>query len=337
MSNGRIEVRKWLFLSFALLLSLMLGACSDSSENTSSTANSGSGGEEKKEFLIGMSQANLGEPWRVAMNDQIQAAADEHPELKVVFADAAQDNSKQIADVENFIQQKVDLLIISPNEAKPLTAVVKKAYDAGIPVIVLDRKVEGDAYTQYIGGDNKLIGKKAGEYVAKVLGEKGGRVVEIKGLEGSTPQQERHDGFLEGISSNPNVKVIASQNADWLRDKAITVMENILQANKDINVVYGHNDPAAEGAYIAAKNSGREKEMIFIGIDGLPTPDGGLKAVMEGRLSATYIYPTGGKEAIESAIKILLDKEEVEKTVILDTIEVTKDNAEQVYKQFGGK
>jgi ribose transport system substrate-binding protein len=337
MSNGRIEVRKWLFLSFALLLSLMLGACSDSSENTSSTANSGSGGEEKKEFLIGMSQANLGEPWRVAMNDQIQAAADEHPELKVVFADAAQDNSKQIADVENFIQQKVDLLIISPNEAKPLTAVVKKAYDAGIPVIVLDRKVEGEAYTQYIGGDNKLIGKKAGEYVAKVLGEKGGKVVEIKGLEGSTPQQERHDGFLEGISSNPNVKVIASQNADWLRDKAITVMENILQANKDINVVYGHNDPAAEGAYIAAKNSGREKEMIFIGIDGLPTPDGGLKAVMEGRLSATYIYPTGGKEAIESAIKILLDKEEVEKTVILDTIEVTKDNAEQVYKQFGGK
>ncbi|MFP5111535.1 substrate-binding domain-containing protein [Bacillaceae bacterium C204] len=337
MSNGRIDVKKWLFLSFALLLSLMLAACSDSSENTSSTANSGSGGEEKKEFLIGMSQANLGEPWRVAMNDQIQAAADEHPELKVVFADAAQDNSKQIADVENFIQQKVDLLIISPNEAKPLTAVVKKAYDAGIPVIVLDRKVEGDAYTQYIGGDNKLIGKKAGEYVAKVLGEKGGKVVEIKGLEGSTPQQERHDGFLEGISSNPNVKVIASQNADWLRDKAITVMENILQANKDINVVYGHNDPAAEGAYIAAKNAGREKEMIFIGIDGLPTPDGGLKAVMEGRLSATYIYPTGGKEAIESAIKILLDKEEVEKTVILDTIEVTKDNAEQVYRQFGGK
>lgn len=337
MSIGRMVVKKWLLLGFVLLLSLMLAACSGSSENTSGSSKGGSDGEEKKEFLIGMSQANLGEPWRVAMNDQIQAAADEHPELKVVFADAAQDNAKQIADVENFIQQKVDLLIISPNEAKPLTAVVKKAYDAGIPVIVLDRKVEGDAYTQYIGGDNKLIGRKAGEYVAKVLGEEGGNVVEIKGLEGSTPQQERHDGFLEGISSNPNVKVIASQNSDWLRDKAITVMENILQANKDIDVVYGHNDPAAEGAYIAAKNAGREKDMIFIGIDGLPTPDGGLKAVMEGRLSATYIYPTGGKEAIESAVKILIDKEEVEKTVILDTVEVTEENAEQVYKQFGGK
>ncbi|WP_042374148.1 substrate-binding domain-containing protein [Neobacillus jeddahensis] len=334
------NTKKWLFLVFVLVLSLSLSlaACSNTSENTSGTKKpSGGDSGEKKNFLIGMSQANLGEPWRVAMNDQIKAAADEYPELKVVFADAAQDNSKQIADVENFIQQKVDLLIISPNEAKPLTAVVKKAYDSGIPVIVLDRKVEGDAYTQYIGGDNKLIGKKAGEFVAKMLGDKGGNVVEIKGLEGATPQQERHDGFLEGISSNPNVKIIAAQNADWLKDKAITVMETMLQANKKIDVVYGHNDPAAEGAYIAAKNANREKDIKFIGIDGLPTPDGGLKAVMEGRLSATYIYPTGGKEAIESAISILEKKEKVEKTVILDTIEATKDNAEQVYKQFGGK
>jgi ribose transport system substrate-binding protein len=293
--------------------------------------------ETKKEFLIGMSQCNLGEPWRVAMNDQIAAAAAQYPEFKVVFSDAAQDNSKQVADVENFIQQKVDLLIISPNEAKPLTAVVKKAYDAGIPVIVLDRKVEGDGYTSFIGGDNKLIGKKAGEYVAKVMGEKGGSVVEIKGLEGATPQQERHDGFLEGIASNPNVKIIASQNCDWLRDKAITVMEAMLQANKQIDVVYGHNDPAAEGAYIAAKNAGREKDMIYIGIDALPTPDGGIKSVMDGRISATYVYPTGGKEAIESAYRLLVKGETLEKNVTLDTIEVTKDNAAEIYKQFGGK
>lgn len=293
--------------------------------------------KKKSNYLIGMSQANLGEPWRVAMNDQISAAAKEHPELKVVFADAAQDNSKQIADVENFIQQKVDLLIISPNEAKPLTAVVKKAYDAGIPVIVLDRKVEGDAFTQYIGGDNKLIGKKAGEYVAKLLGDKGGNVVEIKGLEGATPQQERHDGFMEGIKSNPNIKIVASQNADWLKDKAITVMDSILQANKKIDLVYGHNDPSSEGAYISAKNAKREGEMKFIGIDGLPTPDGGIKAVMEGRLSATYVYPTGGKEAIDNAVKILEKGEKVEKNITLGTIEVTKDNAADVYKQFGGK
>jgi ribose transport system substrate-binding protein len=291
----------------------------------------------KKQFLIGMSQSYLGEPWRVAMNDQIAAAAKQYPEFNVVFSDAGQDNSKQVADVENFIQQKVDLLIISPNEAAPLTAVVKKAYDAGIPVIVLDRKVEGDAYTQFIGADNVVIGKAAGEFVAKYLGDAGGNVVEIKGLEGSTPQKERHDGFMAGIASNPNIKIIAAQNCDWLRDKAVTVMEAMLQANKKIDVVYGHNDPAAEGAYIAAKNAGREKEMIFVGIDGLPTPDGGLKSVIEGRLIVTHIYPTGGKEAIENAYKLLVKGEKLEKTITLGTLQVTKDNAADVYAQFGGK
>jgi ribose transport system substrate-binding protein len=337
MKIGKALKRPLVMLT-AIALLLAAAACGNNNGNTAKESATGdaNGGSKKSSYLIGMSQANLGEPWRVAMNDQIDAAAKEHPELKVVFSDAAQDNSKQIADVENFIQQKVDLLIISPNEAKPLTAVVKKAFDAGIPVIVLDRKVEGDAFTQYIGGDNKLIGRKAGEYVAKLLGDAGGNVVEIKGLEGATPQKERHDGFLEGIASNPNVKVIVSQNADWLRDKAITVMESILQANKKIDVVYGHNDPAAEGAYIAAKNASRENEMKFVGIDALPTPDGGIKAVIEGRLTATYVYPTGGKEAIDNALKIL-NGEQVEKSITLDTLEVTKDNAEAAYKQFGGK
>ena len=334
------KLRRALLIFLALTMILSMVACGSNAPAASTTTDEKKAepaAEAKKEFLIGMSQCNLGEPWRVAMNDQIAAAAAQYPEFKVVFSDAAQDNSKQVADVENFIQQKVDLLIISPNEAKPLTAVVKKAYDAGIPVIVLDRKVEGDSYTSFIGGDNKLIGKKAGEYVAKVLGDKGGNVVEIKGLEGATPQQERHDGFMEGVASNPNVKTIASQNCDWLRDKAITVMEAMLQANKKIDVVYGHNDPAAEGAYIAAKNAGREKEMIYIGIDALPTPDGGIKSVIDGRISATYVYPTGGKDAIESAYKLLVKNEKLEKNVTLDTIEVTKDNAADIYKQFGGK
>ena len=289
------------------------------------------------EFLIGMSQCNLGEPWRVAMNAQIAAAAEKYPELDVVFSDAAQDNSKQVADVENFIQQQVDLLIISPNEAAPLTEVVKKAYDAGIPVIVLDRKVEGDAFTQFIGADNVVIGRAAGAFVAGYLGEEGGKVVEIKGLEGATPQKERHDGFMEGIASNPNIEIIAAQNCDWLRDKAVTVMEAMLQAHPEIDVVYGHNDPAAEGAYIAAQNAGREEEMIFIGIDALPTPDGGIRSVMEGRISATYVYPTGGEQAIDNAYKLLVLGEELEKTIILDTIEVTADNAEEIYQMFGGQ
>ena len=141
-------------------------------------------------FLIGMSQANKGEPWRQAMNDQIAAAAKAYPELEVVFADAAQNNAKQVADVENFLQQGIDLLIISPNEAAPLTDVVAKAFDKGIPVIVLDRKVNGEKYTMWIGADNVLIGQKAGEYVAKWCKDKAiapCNVLEIRGLEGATP------------------------------------------------------------------------------------------------------------------------------------------------------
>lgn len=290
----------------------------------------------KDKFVIGMSQCNVGEPWRVAMNDQIKAAADQHPEFQVVFSDAQQDNSKQIADVENFITQKVDLLIISPNEATPLTDVVKRAFDSGIPVIVLDRRVDGSAFTSFIGGDNVLIGKKAGEWVAKNY-PNGCNIVEIKGLEGATPQKERHDGFLEGMGSDPKYKIVFAQSCDWLRDKAITVMESALQAESKIDVVYGHNDPAAIGAYIAAENAGRQTEMKFIGIDALPTADGGIKEVMAGRLAVTYVYPTGGAEAIDAAYRLLVKGETLQKEVILDTIEVTADNAQAIYTQFGGK
>ncbi|TXK84922.1 substrate-binding domain-containing protein [Paenibacillus sp. N3.4] len=341
-----------LVLTTFLLVPTLLTACSSSTTTTSkdgavSVAPAATAKVEatatnapkpkKSSFLIGMSQANLGEPWRVTMNAQIAEAAKKYPDFKVVFADAAQDNSKQIADVENFIQQKVDLLIISPNEAKPLTAVVKKAYDSGIPVITLDRRVEGDAFTQHIGADNVVIGKGIGTWVAKTLGDKGGNVVEIKGLEGTSGQKERHDGFMEGIKSNPNIKVIAAQNADWLRDKAISVMEGILQANKKIDIVFGHNDPMAEGAYTAVKNAGRDKEMLFIGADGLPTPDGSIKSIIAGRLNATYVYPTGGQEAIDNAHKLLVDGVKLEKQIVLGTEEINKDNAEAMLKKYGGQ
>jgi ribose transport system substrate-binding protein len=291
----------------------------------------------KKTFLIGMAQCNLGEPWRVAMNAQIKEAAKKYPELKVVYSDAAQDNAKQVADIENFIQQKVDLLITSPNEAKPLTAVIKKAYEAGIPVILLDRGIEGDTYTQFIGADNVLIGRECGKYVATKLLPKGGNILEIKGLEGTTGGVDRNNGFREGIKINPKCKIIAAQNADWLREKAITVAESMLQANKKVDLIFALNDPMAEGAYIAAKNAGREKEMKFVGVDGLPTPDGGIKSVIDKRLSLTMIYPTGGKEAIESAYNLLVKGKKLVKKIVLGTEVVTPQTAPAIYKRFGGK
>jgi ribose transport system substrate-binding protein len=172
-------------LAVAAVAAVILAGCGTTSERTSDQPQAGSSKECKGadgKYTIGMSQANVAEPYRQRMDDDIRAAAKEVPQFEVKFADAAQDNAKQVADVENFITQQIDLLIISPNEAKPLTAVVKKAYDKGIPVLVLDRKVEGDAYTGFIGGDNVEIGTEAGKYVAEKLLPQGGNVVEIKGL-----------------------------------------------------------------------------------------------------------------------------------------------------------
>lgn len=304
-------------------------------------ANAAAGGEcagPDGEYLIGMSQANVAEPYREVMNSDIEKAAAEVPQFEVAFADAAQDNAKQVSDVENFLTQQIDLLIISPNEAAPLTDVVSRVYNEGIPVIVLDRKVEGDDYTSFIGGDNFEIGKAAGEYVATELLPDGGTVAELKGLPGSTPAQERADGFREGIADNDGVEIIAEGVGNWLREEGQSQFDAILQANQDIDVVYAHNDPMAEGAYLAAKSAGRAEEIKFIGIDALPVPSGGIKAVMDGRLSATFVYPTGGQEAIDTAVDILINcNEDVPKEQILETQLITKENAAEVYAEKNGQ
>ena len=295
-----------------------------------------SAAEKKDKYVIGMSQCNLGEPWRVAMNDQIAMAAEKHPEFEVIFADAAQDNSKQIADIENFVQMGVDLIITSPNEATPLTNAVSAAYDAGIPVILLDRKIDGDKYTQFIGADNVDMGRIAGEYVADTLLPDGGKVCEIKGLEGTSGGIDRDNGFREGIKKNDKIEIVSVNNADWLREKAITVAEEMLQTNDEIDLFLALNDPMAEGAYIAAKNAGKEGDILFVGFDGLPTPDGGIRSVMDGRLSMTQVYHTGGTEAIESAYQLLVEGKELDKTLTLTSEIVVPDNAEELLAKYGG-
>jgi len=286
------------------------------------------GCEEKKdmaEFTIGFSQCNSAEPWREAMNKEIMAEASKYPELNLIISDGQQDNSKQVADVENFIVQEVDLLIISPNEAQPLTKVVEKAYDKGIPVIVLDRKVLTEKLTTFIGADNIEIGQAAGEYAANILNGKG-KIVEIWGLKGSTPAMERNKGFMLGISNYPGIEIIYEQDGAWLRRKGREIMENALQRFDQIDLVYAHNDPMASGAYIAAKNVNRFEKTFFIGIDGLPGAEGGVQAVLNGELNATFIYPTGGKEAIIIAKDIFAGKK-TPKTITLETVTIDKSNA----------
>lgn len=256
------------------------------------------------------------------MNAEVAEAARGHPDLEVVFADAQQDNAKQVADVENFLRQKVDLLIISPNEAKPLTPVVKRAFESGIPVIILDREIEGDTYTTFIGADNRAIGRAAGAYSAELLGGKG-NVVEIRGLPGSTPARDRSEGFREAIASFPGIRIVHDPVANWLREEAMSQMEAALSAHEQIDLVYAHNDPMAVGAFLAARAKGRDGSIRFVGIDGLPGLDGGRQAVTDGTLAATFVYPTGGKEAIDVAVKILKG-EQVPHRITLGTERITR-------------
>ncbi|MCL5270877.1 MAG: substrate-binding domain-containing protein [bacterium] len=259
-------------------------------------------GTKADPWVIGMSQCNLNEPWRTQMNADVRNAAEPLDNLKVIYQDAANDTLKQRAQIEEFIAQPVDLLIVSPKEAVPLTPPISRAYRAGIPVIVLDRRVVGQDYTCFIGADNVKIGEAAGRWIARRLAG-GGNVVELKGLMTSTPAQDRHSGFLKGIKGRGDIKIVFDADMQWLEPNARKEMESALARFDKIDLVYGHNDPAAHGAWLAAKATGREKDIVFVGIDGLPQE--GQAYVRQGILNVCFEYPTGGREAIETALEIL--------------------------------
>jgi ribose transport system substrate-binding protein len=275
-------------------------------------------------FVIGMSQCNLGEPWRVQMNADIKAAAEKHANLKVVFKDAQNDSLRQRAHVEEFVQADVDLIMISPLEEQPLTAPIAKAYQAGIPVIVLDRAVLGDQYTCFIGADNVRIGHAAGEWIKKKLNGKGS-VVELKGLMTSPPGQDRHKGFRAALEGSA-LEVIFEADMKWLEPSARKEMESALARFDAIDVVYAHNDPGAHGAYLAAKAAGREKDILFVGIDALPQE--GVAYVSQGILDVSFQYPTGGAEAIDVALKVLAGQN-VPKEIVLSSLVFTRENVKQ--------
>ena len=286
---------------------------------------------------VGFSQATTLEPWRVQFNKDIEAEAKNHPEVQLIITDGQDKTEKQVADVENLINQQVDVLLISPKESAGLTGVVDKAIDAKIPVIVLDRNVDTKRITQFIGGDNVLIGKAAGEYAVKLLGGPGkaaGNVVEIWGGMGTQPAHDRHDGFHAFTDKEPGIKyLLNNQSGDWKQDKAYDIMTTALRNNEKIDLVYGHNDPMAYGAYLAAKDAGREKDIkFFIGIDALP--DEGVTWVHKGELTATFLYATPGAEGLRQAVK-LLNGEKIPPVIVLPTMLVDKNNAAEILKKNG--
>jgi ribose transport system substrate-binding protein len=256
----------------------------------------------------------------------------EHADVRLVISDAQQDNSKQVAQVETFIRQKPDLLIVAPNERAALTAVMAQAIEAKIPVICLERDILQPNYTTYVHSDNVAIGRKAGQYIVdhltKKYGAPKGNIVAIRGLLGVEGEINRDKGAKEIFDKFPEIKIVSDPVADWIQAKAKDRMTEVLRAQPKIDVVYGHNDPMAVGAYLAAKELGREKEMIFVGVDGLGGEAGGIKKVLDGVLAATFVYPLCVDKAVEIGNRILREPGfRPEKEYVIESTMVTADNA----------
>lgn len=275
-------------------------------------------------FRIGVAQCS-DDSWRHKMNDEILREAMFYDGVAVEIRSAGDDNRKQAEDVRYFMDKGVDLLIISANEAAPMTPVVEEAYQKGIPVILIDRKILSDKYTAYIGADNYEIGRAVGNYIASSLQGKG-NVVELTGLGGATPAMERHQGFMAAISNFPDIKLIDKADAAWESGPAEVEMDNMLCRHPKIDAVYAHNDRIAPGAYRAAKKVGREKEMLFVGIDALPGKGNGLELVLDSVLNATFIYPTNGDKVMQLAMNIL-EKKPYPRETVMNTAVVDHTNA----------
>jgi ribose transport system substrate-binding protein len=292
---------------------------------------SGAAGQEKK-YTIGFSQCNSAEPWRAQMDADVKGAAREFASIKLIPKDAQNDRARQMAHVKEFVNAKVDAIIISPLDTS-LTPAVAEAFDAGIPVIVLDRKVLGDKYTMFIGADNRVIGAEVGKWVKKTLGGKG-NVVELRGLSSSTPAADRSDPFRKELEGT-QIRIVYDADMEWLKSRAREKMQAALSRNPQpgsIQLVYGANDPAAIAAYEVAKDAGREKEMKFVGVDALPNE--GIEAVRKGILNATFEYPNGAKEALAAAVEIFSGKKPP-KELILGTRLYTTENVDKGGEKVG--
>lgn len=283
---------------------------------------------KEADYTIAVSQCSE-DDWRAQMNKEILREALFYPGVNIEVYQAHDDNVRQIQDIESLIKKKVDLLIVAPNEAEAITPVIEKVYDAGIPVILVDRKINSEKYTAYVGADNYEIGRRAGEYIADRLKGKG-RVIEIVGLKGSTPAVERHRGMVEALKTAPDVQVIASVEAGWFQQKAGEVMDSLLDVYPQVDLVFAQNDRMAIGAYEKARQKKRAGQIAFVGVDAVT---GGVESVAGGRLDATFIYPTGGDKVMQVAMAILRG-EPYQRENILSTALVNRANARVMQMQM---
>ena len=267
------------------------------------------------------------------MNNSMKLQASMNPEIDLQIKDANYDVLTQIKQIDELIADSVDVLIVSPIQSKPITAVVKKAIKAGIPVLVVDRKTEGQQYTAYVGADNIEIGRNAAKEIIASNYNDSIRIIEIKGLAGSSPAEERAIGFQQVLDQFKKAQIVATIEGDWEKESIQNRLIQLLNDDIIVDYVFAHNDRMAVGAWEVARDLGMENEISFIGVDGLAGTNGGIQAVKDGVLKATVLYPTGGDEAIKLALKIL-SKESIPKNNILSTTIINELNADIMFNQF---
>ena len=280
--------------------------------------------QQPRKYVIGVSQCSE-DTWRDKLNDELKMGEYLNDSLIVKLASSNDDNMLQNKQVNQFIDEGVDLLIVSPNQLSAISKSVERAYDKGIPVILYDRKTNSDKYTAFIGCDNYTIGKSMGTFIAQQLQGKG-RIVEISGLEGSSPALERHRGFMDAIKPYPGLQVVASEEGNWKEEGGIQAMKRILKQTQDFDYVFAHNDCLAWGAYVAARQMRVKRNYKYTGVDGMATEGGGLELVRDGIFEASYLYPTKGDEVIALAMKIL-KHQPYERDNYLSTSIITQANA----------
>lgn len=284
-------------------------------------------GNKPRKYIIGVSQCSM-DAWREKLNCELQTAEYLNDSVEVRLASADDDNDSQLSQINYFIDQGVSLLIVSPNQVHAISPALERAQQKGIPVILVDRKTQSKKYTAFIGCDNYLLGKLVGDYIAQRLKGKG-RIVEIRGLDDSSPAIDRHRGFVDALNAYPDLQIVASESGDWKEQSGSEVMKRVLSKTQDFDYVFAQNDRMAYGAYKVACEHGLQDKCRFVGVDGLAGKDGGLELVRQGVLEASMLYPTKGDELIALAMKILRH-EPFARDNYLPTSIVTRNNAELI-------
>ncbi len=287
--------------------------------------------KQEKEYVIGFSQCMTDDVWRQAMEIEMNIEASNYDNLSILLRDAHENNQLQVDQIKELINKKVDVLIISPNESDFITPIAVEAYRAGIPTIIVDRKINSEEYTSYVGGDSYEIGKMAGEYASSLL-PSGATILEVWGTKSTSPAQERHNGFINGLDKTKNFRFLTIEGK-WRREIAKTETEKIKDYS-EIDLVYAHNDVMALGTReaIIETDSSILSNIKILGVDGAFGKDAGLEAVADGRLYASFLYPTGGDQVIKTAMRIVKG-ESVSKKYILNTALIDKPTATTLLMQ----